>query len=309
MRIVFAGTPDFSVPCLQALIDSEHEVVAVYTQPDRPKGRGRQLTPPPVKVVAEAAGIPVLQPENFKEAATVEQLRAWQPDYLVVVAYGLLLSEAVLAIPNQRPINVHASLLPRWRGASPIQQAILAGDAETGVTIMEMVKKMDAGDQLHQLACPIAATDTSQSLHDKLSQLGARALLEYLQRPASFLPISQEESAVTYAGKISKEQAQLDWQKPAVILEREVRAFTPWPIAQLRWKEQTWRVWQASARTEAVEQAPGTVLAVSTAGIEVATAAGVLRIERWQRPGGKPVTIRDHLNAASQQPVVGDVFE
>jgi methionyl-tRNA formyltransferase len=297
MRIVFAGTPDFSVPCLEALIASEHEVVAVYTQPDRPKGRGRVLTAPPVKVAAQAAGIPVLQPANLKEKTDVDQLRAWQPDYLVVAAYGLLLSEEVLAIPREASINVHASLLPRWRGASPIQQSILAGDAESGVTIMNMVKKLDAGDMLYRASCPIERDDTSETLHDKLAIVGAEALLTYLKNPADFKPEKQDESKVTYAGKISKQDAQLDWNKSAAELERQVRAFTPWPIAQLSWEGENWRVWQASCDEAQGMTQPGEVLSVSNEGITVATGDGVFVIEKWQRPGGKPVSVADYLNA------------
>ncbi len=297
MRIVFAGTPDFAVPSLEALIASEHEVIAVYTQPDRPKGRGRVMTPSPVKVAAEKAGIPVLQPINLKEQSDVDALRAFKPDYLVVAAYGLLLSDEVLAIPSKRSINVHASLLPRWRGASPIQQSILAGDTETGVTIMEMVKKLDAGDMLHKAACVIEPSDTSQSLHDKLAVVGAEALLHYLAKPDSFSAKPQDESYVTYAGKISKQDARLDWNKPAAVLEREVRAFSPWPISQFEWDGKIWRVWQASLSTEKIDAKPGEVVSVSKKGIGIATTAGMLVIEKLQKPGGKPIQVADFLNA------------
>lgn len=299
MRIVFAGTPDFAVPGLEALIASEHEVVAVYTQPDRPKGRGRMMTPPPVKVAAQKAGVPVLQPINLEEKADVDQLRAFKPDYLVVAAYGLLLSEEVLAIPTKLAINVHASLLPRWRGASPIQQSILAGDAETGVTIMKMVKKLDAGDMLHKVTCVIESRDTSQNLHDKLAVVGAEALLSYLTQPDAFSAEPQDESQVTYAGKINKQDAQLDWRKSAVVLEQEVRAFNPWPISQFSWDEKIWRVWQASLGVEKNDAEPGEVVFVSKEGIGVATADGVLLLEKLQKPGGKPISVADLLNANS----------
>lgn len=297
MRIVFAGTPDFAVPCLQALIASEHEVVAVYTQPDRPKGRGRVMTPPPVKEAALAAGLSVMQPATLKDPADVEQLRALQPDYLVVAAYGLLLSDEVLSIPTCLPINVHASLLPRGRGASPIQQSILAGDAETGVTIMQMVKKLDAGDMLHKVSCEIDPADTSQRLHDKLAKLGSHALLEYLADPSQYPGQVQDEVQVTYAGKISKQDAVLDWQKPAAVLEREVRAFNPWPISQFDWQGKTWRVWQAFCSVEKTTAKPGEIIDVSKAGIAVATSDGVLIIEKLQKPGKKPMSVADFLNA------------
>lgn len=297
MRIVFAGTPDFALLSLQALLASEHDVVAVYTQPDRPKGRGRASTPPPVKVFAEQAGIPVLQPANFKNPADVQQLRSWGADYLVVAAYGLLLSEEVLATPRRLPINVHASLLPRWRGASPIQQAILAGDDQAGVTIMEMVKQLDAGDMLHQTSCPIDPTDTSQSLHDKLARLGAQALLQYLAAPQQYKPKAQDDARARYAAKISKQDALLDWRKPAVVLERQVRGYNPWPIAQFNWQDTVWRVWQATVLPESAAGVPGEVIAMDKAGIVVATGAGVLRLERLQKPGGRPVAVADLLNA------------
>jgi methionyl-tRNA formyltransferase len=306
VKIVFAGTPDFAVPSLQALLASEHEVVAVYTQPDRPKGRGRVLTPPPVKVAAEQAGIPVLQPVNLKDPVDVEQLRAWGADYLVVAAYGLLLSDEVLAIPKQLPINVHASLLPRWRGASPIQQAILAGDAEAGVTIMQMVKQLDAGAMLHKVSCPIELTDTSQSLHDKLAVLGAEGLLAYLSAPEQYAGQAQEESLVTYAGKISKQDALLDWNKPAAVLEREVRGYNPWPISQFARQGKMWRVWQAAALPGPEHAEPGEVTAVDKKGIVVATSQGLLRLESLQKPGGKPVAVADLLNAHQDLFKVGE---
>ena len=300
MRIVFAGTPDFAAQSLIGLIGSDHTVVAVYTQPDRPKGRGRVMTSSPVKVAAEAAGIPVLQPVNFKDPVDLDELRAFEPDYLVVAAYGLLLSEEVLLIPKRLPINVHASLLPRWRGASPIQQSILAGDTKTGVTIMKMVKKLDAGDMLHQVSCPIEANDTAESLSDKLAVLGSEALLTYLKDPQNFPAKSQQEADATYAGKIDKEDAALDWKKSAAVLEREVRGYRPWPIAQLNWQGKTWRIWQASCCSEKTTAQPGEVVFVNKQGIGVATGEGVLIIENLQKPGGKPISIANFLNANTE---------
>lgn len=297
MRIVFAGTPDFAVPSLQALIRSQHEVLAVYTQPDRPKGRGQASAASPVKIAAKEAGIPVLQPATFQGFSDKETLKAFQPDYLVVAAYGLLLPKSILAVPKRLPINVHASLLPRWRGASPIQQAILAGDQETGVTIMKMVQAMDAGDPLYSLSCSILSTDTTQTLHDKLALLGAEALLRYLKNPDAYPGKEQDLSGVTYAGKINKQDAVLDWKKPAAVLERSIRAYNPWPIAQFEWDKLIWRLWQATAFTEPVHALPGEVIAVNKQGIVVATGNGSLRLERLQKPGGKPLPVSDLLNA------------
>lgn len=309
MRIVFAGTPDFAVPTLEALMGSEHTVLAVYTQPDRPKGRGRVMASSPVKVTAEAAGIPVMQPLNFRDPGDVHRLRALDPDYLVVVAYGLLLSEEVLSIPKQGAINVHASLLPRWRGASPIQQSILAGDAQTGVTIMKMVKKLDAGDILYQVSCPIEAGDTSQSLQDKLAVLGSETLLRYLKEPEKFPAKQQDEISVSYAGKINKQDAVLDWNKAAAVLEREVRAYHPWPISQVNWQGETLRIWQARCCPEKRKAQPGEVVFVNKQGISVATGEGLLVIEKLQKPGAKPVVVADFLNANPGEISVGVLFQ
>ena len=306
MRIVFAGTPEFAVPSLKQLIDGPHEVVAVYTQPDRPKGRGRQLAASPVKLAAQSAGIPVLQPSSLKAKEEVERLQAFKPDYLIVAAYGLLLSDEVLAIPTKRAINVHASLLPRWRGASPIQQAILAGDAKSGVTIMQMVRALDAGDSLLQAECVITKQETAASLHDKLAVIGAEALNDYLIRADEVPGIAQDADLVTYAPKLVKADARLDWTQTAAQLERQVRAFQPWPVAALCWQDELWRVWQARLDEQVSDQPPGTVLAVDRDGIAVATGDGILVIESWQRPGGKAVSVREYLNAHPQALLPGE---
>lgn len=306
-RIVFAGTPIFSVPTLQALLDSEHDVVAVYTQPDRPAGRGRELTPSPVKSLALSHGLPVCQPEHFKDTAAVDTLSAWGADVLVVVAYGLLLPQSVLDTPQYGCINVHASLLPRWRGASPIQQAVLHGDTESGVTIMDMVKAMDAGDMYHTERCTLAADDTSGSLHDRLAQLGPQALLSVLSAYPDCLATAQDKALVTYAPKITKQEARLDWQKPAVELERSVRAYTPWPVAHTAWGATTIRVHEAVLlSSDGCDSAPGAVLSVSDKGIDVQCGIGVLRLTRIQLPGGKAMPVSAWCHAHRDDLSPGD---
>jgi methionyl-tRNA formyltransferase len=299
LKVIFAGTPEFAVAALEALLGSKHEVVAVYTQPDRPAGRGRKLAASPVKQCARAAGIDVYQPESLRDTDIQQQLRSHQADVMVVVAYGLLLPEAVLLIPRLGCLNIHASLLPRWRGAAPIQQAILAGDTVTGVTIMQMDTGLDTGDCLTQKRCAIGTDDTAATLHDRLAALGAAALLETLDElvagTAEAMP--QDDAAATYAGKLSKAQAELDWQKPAVVLDRQVRAFNPWPVAQTHWQGVTLRVWRATPGDAAVTAAPGTVLGADAAGICVAAAAGVLVIEELQLPGKRRMTAGEFINA------------
>lgn len=301
MRVIFAGTPEFAVPSLNALLSGPAEVVAVYTQPDRPKGRGRILTPPPVKVRALEAGVPVLQPESLASEQDLAKLNSWDADWLIVAAYGLILNDAALATAKNGALNVHASLLPRWRGASPIQQAVLAGDAETGVTIMQMVRKLDAGPMWHQMRCQIADHDTSETLHDKLANMGAQALSYVLENSQQLTPTPQEESLVTYAPKIQKSQARLDWQQPAESLARQVRAYRPWPIAEISWNEQRYRIWEAQALSTACAAKPGLVVAVSDEGIDVATGDGVLQIKVWQQPGKKPLAVADYLHAHADQ--------
>jgi methionyl-tRNA formyltransferase len=299
MRIVFAGTPEFAVSSLRAAA-RHHEVVAVYTQPDRPAGRGRGLAPSPVKLEAVARGIPVYQPETLKDEAAQQQLRDLQPDLMVVVAYGLILPKAVLTIPTHGCWNVHASLLPRWRGAAPIQRAIQAGDAKTGVCLMQMEAGLDTGPVLLHQELPIAATDTGGQLHDKLAELGAQVLSDGLGLlRAGIKPIArpQPEQGVTYAHKLDKAEAKLDWAQDAEALARTVRAFNPWPIAEALLAGERVRIHGAVALDVAHGQAPGTVLAAGREGIDIACGQGALRLRVLQREGGKAITAADYLNA------------
>ncbi|KAB7765316.1 MULTISPECIES: methionyl-tRNA formyltransferase [Xanthomonas] len=306
MKLVFAGTPDFAVPSLRAAAQ-RHEVVAVYTQPDRPAGRGRGLTPSPVKLEAVARGIPVLQPQTLRAPETLQALRALQPDLIVVVAYGLILPKAVLAIPTHGCWNVHASLLPRWRGAAPIQRAIEAGDSETGVCLMQMEAGLDTGPVLLSQRTPIGADETGGQLHDRLAALGAQVLADGLGLlRAGLRPVAQPqpEAGVTYAHKLDKAQARLDWQQPAAQLARQVRAFDPWPVAEAVLAGERVRVHGAIALDLAHAQQPGTVLTASKQGIDIACGQGALRLRVLQRDGGKAITAADYLNARRDLPVL-----
>ena len=309
MNIVFAGTPDFAVPTLDRLIDAGRRPVAVYTQPDRPAGRGRRPRPSPVKQRAEQAGIPVLQPASLRTPDAQAELAALAPDLLVVVAYGLILPQAVLDIPRLGCVNVHASLLPRWRGAAPIQRALLAGDATTGVTIMQMEAGLDTGPMLARREIPIGAQDTAGDLHDRLAVLGAELLVEVLPDIAAgrLTPVPQDDAAATYADKLSKDEAPLDWQRPAAALARQVRAFNPWQVAQTRLAGRILRNWQAEALPGPTAAAPGEIVAAGRDGIDVATAEGVLRLIRLQAPGGRPLPAADFLNGHPLRP--GDRLE
>jgi methionyl-tRNA formyltransferase len=299
LRIVFAGTPDFAVPSLRAAA-RHNEVVAVYTQPDRPAGRGRGLQASPVKLEAVARGIPVLQPENFRSPLSKDALRALEPDVMVVVAYGLLLPRQVLAIPRYGCWNVHASLLPRWRGAAPIQRAIQAGDAETGVCLMQMEAGLDTGPVLLQLSTPIGPNETGGRLHDRLAELGAQVLadgLGLLRVGLAPTPKPQPEDGATYARKLDKAEARLDWTQPAIALERKVRAFNPWPVAEAVLGGERLRIHGAIAIEAAHAATPGSVLGAGREGIDVACAEGALRIRVLQREGGKAITAADYLNS------------
>ncbi len=299
LRVVFAGTPEFSVPPLQALLDAGHELAAVYTQPDRPAGRGRKLTPSPVKRLALERGLAVFQPTNFRAESDLATLEALQADLMVVVAYGLLLPARILAAPRLGCVNIHASLLPRWRGAAPIQRALLAGDTETGVTIMEMDEGLDTGPMLYRLRCPIGPGETGGELHDRLSELGARALMEALPGIAdrSLTPVQQDAAGACYARKLDKAEAEIDWARPALEIERQVRAFNPWPVAQTGYAGKVLRIWEARALPGAPDDSPGQVLNGGRAGIEVATGDGRLLIRRLQLPGKKALAAGDFLNA------------
>ena len=308
MRIVFAGTPEFAAESLAALLASPHQVVAVLTQPDRPAGRGRALQPSPVKALAQAHGLPVLQPDTLREEATRHALAGFEPDVMVVVAYGLIIPKAILALPRLGCINVHGSLLPRWRGAAPIQRAIAAGDSETGVGIMQMEAGLDTGPVLLEVRTPIQPEDTGGSLHDRLARLGAEALvqalanLEALQQKARIQP----DQGVTYAHKLTKEEALLDWHKPASVLAREVRAFNPWPVSWLARPDGPLRVWAATAGSGSGQ--PGTVLSVSPAGIEVACGEGSLVLTSIQLPGKKALSVADLLRGRSDLFVPGQTL-
>jgi methionyl-tRNA formyltransferase len=298
LRVVFAGTPEFSVPCLEACRASGAEVVAVYTQPDRPAGRGRKLTPSPVKQAALAAGIAVEQPESLKSDEARAALAAYAPDLMVVVAYGLILPRKVLAIPRLGCWNVHASLLPRWRGAAPIQRAILAGDSESGVDLMQMEAGLDTGPMLLERRTPITGEDTGGSLHDRLSMLGADVLAEGLARVMAGETLTaraQPDEGVTYAHKLDKAEARLDFTRPAIELERQVRAFDPWPVAEGEIAGEMLRIW--AARAIEGSGAPGSVLGMSREGIDIACGEGVLRVTALQRAGGKRITAADYCNA------------
>ena len=300
LRVVFAGTPEFAVPSLRAAA-THGELVAVYSQPDRPAGRGRALTASPVKLHALTLGVPVLQPETLRDPLAHEALRAFAPDLLIVVAYGLILPKAVLEIPRYGCWNVHASLLPRWRGAAPIQRAIEAGDRETGVCLMQMARGLDTGPVLLRLTTPIAESDTGGSLHDRLAELGAQALrdgLALLRAGLRPLATPQADDGVSYAHKLDKAEARMDWAQPATALARKVRAFHPWPIAEAELDGERLRIHAALALPESSPSAaPGSVVRAGRDGIDVACGEGTLRLLTVQREGGKPLAARDYLNA------------
>lgn len=298
-RIVYAGTPEFAVPALQALLDSGVEVVAVYTQPDRPAGRGRKLTASPVKQLALEHSLPVAQPELFK-SPDIEKLASFKADLMVVAAYGLILPRPVLALPRLGCINIHASLLPRWRGAAPIQRAILAGDTETGVALMRMEAGLDTGPVYAKKAMAIGPEQTAAELHDALARLGAGLLRECLTQllEGKLVSTAQDSLEVTYATKLQKSEAWLDWSQSAALLQRQIRAFNSWPVAQTQLHDQVIRIWRASVADAAVPAVqPGSILAADAAGILVATGDGILRILELQRPGGKILQAGDFINA------------
>lgn len=309
LKIIFAGTPDFAARHLDALLASEHQVVGVFTQPDRPAGRGNKLTSSPVKVLAQTHDIPVFQPKSLKPEENQHLVDDLQADIMVVVAYGLILPKAVLAMPRLGCINVHGSLLPRWRGAAPIQRSLWAGDTETGVTIMQMDVGLDTGDMLHKLSCPITAEDTSASLYEKLAQLGPQGMLLTLDLLASgnARPEVQDEALVSYAEKLSKEEARLDWSLSAAQLERCIRAFNPWPMSYFMIEEQPVKVWQATVLPHQNKQ-PGEIVHADKQGIQIATAEGVLNLVSLQPAGKKAMSAQDLLNSRREWFVPGTVL-
>lgn len=302
LNIIFAGTPDFAARHLQALINSHHNVIAVYTQPDRPAGRGKKLTASPVKELALAHNIPVYQPGSLRKEPAQQELAALNADIMVVVAYGLILPKVVLDTPRLGCINVHGSILPRWRGAAPIQRALWAGDKETGVTIMQMDIGLDTGDMLLKTYLPIEDDDTSASLYEKLAQQGPDALLQALEGLANgtLAAEKQDEALANYAEKLSKEEARLDWTKSATQLWQEVRAFNPWPVSYFEHQGNTIKVWQTQVSTTSSNATPGTIISASKKGIEVATGDGVLTLLSMQLPGKKPLSVADILNARGE---------
>lgn len=315
LRIIFAGTPAFAAEHLKALLDSRHQVIAVYSQPDRPAGRGKKLTASPVKEVALENDIPVYQPLNFKSPEAVAELASLNADLMVVVAYGLILPKVVLDAPRLGCINVHASILPRWRGAAPIQRAIEAGDSETGVTIMQMDVGLDTGDMLIKAFCPILGEDTGGSLHDKLIGIGTPALIEALDliQTGNIQPEKQDDSLSNYAPKLSKEEAALNWQLPAIDLERKVRAFNPFPVAHTKpsgaGDEHRIRVWAAKACDKASNAAAGSITQIGADGLWIACKQGQLILEQLQLPGKKAMSVSDILRGHPDIFKVGDQLE
>lgn len=310
LRIIFAGVPDFAARHLDALLASPHQVVGVFTQPDRPAGRGKKLTPSPVKVLAEQHGVPVLQPKSLRPAENQQLVADLQADIMVVVAYGLILPQAVLDMPRLGCINVHGSLLPRWRGAAPIQRSLWAGDTETGVTIMQMDAGLDTGAMLHKLSCPITMQDTSASLYSRLAELGPQGLLTTLQALAQNAAVAdaQDDTLATYAEKLSKEEAKLDWSLSAAQLERCIRAFNPWPVSYITLDEHPVKVWKASVVDITHSAQPGTIISADKQGIQVATSEGVLNLLELQPAGKKPMSVQDLLNSRREWFTPGSVL-
>jgi len=306
LSILFAGTPEFSVPALAALAASEHRVVAVYTQPDRPAGRGQQVATSAVKQFAQKNGLPLEQPATLRDPVAIERLAHWHADVMVVVAYGLILPPPALAIPAKGCINIHASLLPRWRGAAPIHRAILAGDTQTGITIMRMDAGLDTGPMLLQRVTQISPQDTAAILHDRLAALGAEAIVAAFAQIADGSITAREQPAqgVTYAAKVRKDEAPIDWSKSALELDRQVRAFNPWPVAETRLHGQQLRIWEAGAIETATVAKPGSVVAANASGISVATGAGLLNLRRVQLAGRKAVPAAEFLHAQQLDGIV-----
>lgn len=310
LRIIFAGTPDFAAHHLAALLGSQHEIVGVFTQPDRPAGRGKKLTPSPVKILALENNIPVFQPQTLRKEENQQSVKDLNADIMVVVAYGLILPQAVLDMPRLGCLNVHGSLLPKWRGAAPIQRSLWAGDVETGVTIMQMDAGLDTGDMLYTSTCPITAEDTSATLYEKLADIGAAALLKTLDLILSgqCKPQKQDENLVTYAEKLSKDEARINWLLSAKQLELCIRAFNPWPVSFFMIDEQPVKVWHAEAIDSPTTAKPGTILQADKKGIQVATAEGILNITQLQPAGKKAMSASDVLNSRREWFEIGTVI-
>ncbi|KFX70880.1 methionyl-tRNA formyltransferase [Pseudomonas taeanensis MS-3] len=308
LRIVFAGTPDFAAEHLRALLDTPHQVIAVYSQPDRPAGRGQKLMPSPVKQLAVQHAIPVYQPQTLRDPTAQAELAALKPDLMVVVAYGLILPQVVLDTPRLGCINSHASLLPRWRGAAPIQRAIEAGDLESGVTVMQMEAGLDTGPMLLKVSTPIDAEDSGGSLHDRLASLGPAAVIEAIAGLASgtLKGQVQDDSLATYAHKLNKEEARIDWSRPAIELERLIRAFNPWPICHSTLNDAPLKV--LGAQLGEGQGQPGQILSASKDGLSVACGVGALRLTRLQLPGGKALAFADLYNSRREQFAAGAVL-
>ncbi len=303
MRIIFAGTPEIATIPLQALLDSQHQVVAVYTQPDRPAGRGKKLTPSPVKTLALQHSVPIEQPENFTLEETREKLNSYQADIMVVMAYGLLLPVSVLETPKFGCINIHVSLLPRWRGAAPVQHAILAGDTETGVTIMQMDKGLDTGAILHQQHCTIISSDTSERVYTRLAEISSPLLLKTLVEveKSSHHPAAQNNQQATYAHKIEKQDAKIAWTETSEIIDRKVRAYFPAPIAFFEWKNDLVRIWEGYPVKDSSEKSPGSVIEFNKQGVTIKTGDGAYCITRLQFPGKNPLSAYEIFNAYKKQ--------
>jgi methionyl-tRNA formyltransferase len=298
LKIIFAGTPDFAAVALQKLIDTEYEIIAVYTQPDRPAGRGRKLKPSPVKELALEHSIPVEQPLNFKEEGSIETLKSYNADLMIVAAYGLLLPVAVLEAPKHGCLNIHASLLPRWRGAAPIQRAILAGDKETGITIMQMNEGLDTGDMLLKLSTPIANNDTGGTLHDRLAILGGNAISVTLRllQDGKLDPEKQDDALANYAKKLDKQEAWIDWSQSAIEIDRQIRAFSPWPVCQTKLADKIVRVHEAQIINNDSAGTVGEILSYSKNGLDVQCGKGQLRLLKCQLPGSRAMSVTDLFN-------------
>ena len=310
LNIVFAGTPDFAASVMTAIINSPHNIIACYTQPDRPAGRGRKLTASPVKALAQEHDIPVYQPLNFKQDEDLSQLQALNADLMVVVAYGIILPKAALETPRLGCINVHASLLPRWRGAAPIQRSIAEGDEETGVTIMQMDEGLDTGAMLSKVITPISPSDTGGSLHDRLAELGAEACASSLNAfsAGDINAEPQDNELANYAHKLSKEEGRIQWDLPNLQVHNLIRAFNPWPVAHTEMDGKKVRLFDVEIVSGNAQNAPGTILEANKQGLTVATGSGAIRITRMQLSGAKQLPVSDILNSRKEQFSVGKQF-